>query len=188
MATQKELVAVVAKEMGVSLETVIVIDRLLAAAGLRTRALRGRGNTPMTYLDAANLIIATALDVSPRNAVDLVTSYGALPATRVKEDARIADDALGATFGEALAAVVESIPEERGAFSAPDDAPGAMSMTVFLHGPDPRAEILLIKSGIRTTFQYGPSFAKHGDLKRTVQFTQITLGVVGESVAEGFAK
>lgn len=188
MASQKELIAVVSDQMGVPTETVTVIDRYLAEAGLRTRALRGRGSTPMTYDDAANMIIATAWDANPKDAVNLVKAYRDLPANRVKETVYVAEDALGSTFGDALANMIESIPEERAAFSAPDDAPGHMSATVIMYGPEPRAEVLLVKDGELHTFEFGPMFSRPIDLRRTVQFTQLTLGFVGEAIAEGFPK
>src|SRR5690606_16990463 len=108
--------------MGVPIETVTVVDRYLAEAGLRTRALRGRGNTPMTYGDAANMIIATAWDANPKDSVNLVKAYRDLSARRVKET-NTAADMLGSAFGEALANMLESIPEARAAFSSHDDAP-----------------------------------------------------------------
>lgn len=188
LASQKELIAVVAENMGVPIETVTVVDRYLAEAGLRTRALRGRGNTPMTYADAASLIIATAWDANPKDAVNLVKAYRALAARRVKETAYMATDALGSTFGEALANLLESIPEAREAFSSHDDTPGHMSVRVTMYGPEPRAEVLLIKDREPHTFEYGPMFSRPIDLRRTVEFSQITLGFVGEAIAEGFAK
>lgn len=188
MASQKELIAVVADSMGVPIETVTVIDRYLAEASLRTRALRGRGNTPMTFADGTNMIIATALDANPKDAVRLVKAYRDLPVRRVKETAFVADDALGSTFGEALANMLESVPEAREAFSAHEDAPGHMSTRVVMHGPEPRAEIVLVKDGRPHTFEYGPMFSRPIDLRRTVEFTQITLGFVGEAIADGFTK
>lgn len=188
MASQKELITVVAEKMGVPVETVTVVDRYLAEAGLRTRALRGRGSTPMTYIDAANMIIATAWDANPKDAVQLVKAYRDLPASRVKESAFVADDALGSTFGTALANLLESIPEAREAFSSREDDPSHMSVRAIMHGPEPRAEIILLKDGQLHTFEYGPMFSHPIDLRRTVEFTQITLGFVGEAIAEGFAK
>lgn len=187
MASQKQLVALVAEEMGVPLETVTVIDRLLAEAGMRTKALRGRGKTAMTYRDAANLIIATALDVSPRNAVELVTAYGELGASRVKEE-EIGATGLGVTFGQALATIIEQVPIDRIDFSASDSAPNHKAATVYLYGPTPRAEIALLMGGKRLTYEYGPMFAAKGDLRRTVEFSQVTLGVVGEAIAAGLER
>jgi hypothetical protein len=188
MATQKQLVAVVADVMGVPLETVTVIDRLLAEAGMRTRALRGRGQTLMTYQDAANLVIATALDVSPRNAVQLVAAYSELAAYRVTEYAKYDPEGLGLGFGLALARVIEQVAIDRVDFSASERAPNHKAATVRLHGPTPRAEIALFLDGEVLTYEYGPMFAGTGDLRRTVQFTQVTLGLVGEAIATGLDK
>ncbi|MDE3810423.1 hypothetical protein I7I49_09030 [Sinorhizobium meliloti] len=188
MASQKELIAVVADNMGVPKETVTVVDRYLAEAGLRTRALRGRGNTPMTYHDAAHLIIATAWDANPKDAVQLVKAYRDLPASRVKETAFVAFDALGSTFGAALANILESVPEDREAFSAVEGAPGHMSVRVIMYGPEPRAEIILMKDGQPHTFEFGPMFSRPIDLRRTAEFSQLTLGFVGESIADGLDK
>ncbi|RYG88338.1 MAG: hypothetical protein EON58_20050 [Alphaproteobacteria bacterium] len=187
MASQKELVAVVADKMRVPLETVTVVDRFLAEAGLRTRALRGRANTQMTYVDAANLIIATALGSAPKDAVRQVVEYGQLHATRVREDASIADDALGATFGEALANVIESVAASREEFSAHEDSPKHMAMTVRMYGPDARAEIRLVRAGVPTTFLFGPMYGQSGDLQRIAEFSQLTLGFVGEAIAAGLS-
>lgn len=184
MASAKQMVAKVSEHLGVPLESVTVIDRFLAEAGLRTRALRGRGQTAMTYRDAANLIIATALGAAPKDAVTHVKSYGALPSRRVKEDASIAEDALGVTFGEALANMIEAVAESREEFSAPDDAPGAMSARVLLYGPEPQAEIILVKGARPSTFEFGSMPRRVGDLRRTVEFSQVTLGHVGEAIAE----
>lgn len=188
VASQKELIAVVAEQMGVQLETVTVVDRYLAEAGLRTRALRGRGNTPMTYSDAANMLIATAWDANPKDAVQLLNGYRSLPASRIKETAYIAEDALGPSFGTALANMLESIPKDRGAFSKHEDAHGHMSARVIMYGPEPRAEIVLVKDRQPHTFEYGPIFSRPIDLRRTVEFSQITLGFVGEAIAAGFVK
>lgn len=197
MATQKELVAVVADQMGIPIETVTVIDRYLAEAGLRTRALRGRGHTPMTYQDAANLIIATAWEANPKDAVNLVKSFASLPACRVKETASVSGDALGGSFGESLAGAIEVVPRHRREFSLDDDRPEHMSFTITMyrewHGES--AEICLVKNRERHTFQYERPFVHRKgadkivrDLRRTAKFTQITLGFVGEAIADGFVK
>lgn len=188
MATQKELVAVVADSMGVTIETVTVIDRYLAEAGLRTRALRGRGSTPMTFNDGANLIIATAWDTNPKDAVELVKAYRDLPANRVKETASVAADAIGSTFGDALAEMLDAVPKSRNAFSSHEDAPGHMSLHVKMYGPEPRAEIVLIKEARPHTFEFGSLTGRQSDLRRTVEFSQITLGFVGEAIAGGVAR
>lgn len=184
MVSQKQLIELVAETMGAPVETVTVIDRYLAEAGFRTRALRGRGSTPMTYQDAANMIIATAWDANPKDAVNLVKAYRRLPSNRVAETAHMAKDALGSTFGEALANVLESVPKERKAFSSHEDAPSHMSLHVKMFGPEPKATIALVKDGQTHSFEFGASIASSKDLRRTVEFSQITVGFVGEAVAE----
>jgi hypothetical protein len=192
MASQKELVVIVATQMGIPIETVTVIDRYLAEAGLRTRALRGRGYTPMTYQDAANLIIATAWEANPKDAVQHVKDFRSLEALRVAEYA-IAPNSLGQTFGDALANSIESVPEHRAEFSAHDDDPGHMSLTVTMvrQSFGVSADIVLLKDGVKNTFEYRRSYrspevkAPFSDLRRTAQFTQITLGFVGEAIADG---
>jgi hypothetical protein len=186
MAGQKELVRVVADEMGVPLETVTVVDRFLAEAGLRTRSKRGRGNTPMTYQDAANLIIATAWEVNPKNAVSLVNKFRSLNVWRVEETALVDPEFLGCTFGEALDNVIEAVPLSREEFSAAEDDPRHMAITVTMYtGAGTKADILLVKEGKQHTFQFHllGETTKLRDLRRTVQFTQITLGFVGEAIA-----
>lgn len=191
MATQKELVAVVADQMGIPIETVTVIDRYLAEAGLRTRALRGRGHTPMTYQDAANLIIATAWETNPKDAVKIVREFNDLTIWRIKETALANYKLFGETFGEALANVLQIVPEHREEFSVHDEDPRHMAITVTMHRAfQTKANIRLLRDGEYYTFEFhqrgatGPS----RDLKRIAEFTQITLGFVGQAIADGFAK
>ncbi|WP_224702011.1 hypothetical protein [Devosia aquimaris] len=142
----------------------------------------------MTYNDAANLIIATAWDANPKDAVDLVLSYGDLTARRVREEG-VDAVMLGQTFGKALAEMVESVAAQRVDFSASDRDPNHKATTVYLYGPTPRAEIRLQLADRVLTFEYGPMFdGSLGDLRRTVQFTQVTLGFVGEAIADGFSR
>lgn len=72
MVTQKTLVARIAEITGEAIETVTVVDRFLAEAGLRTRAKRGRGLTLMTIRDVAHVLIAATAARVPTKAVDTV--------------------------------------------------------------------------------------------------------------------
>ncbi|OOO25661.1 hypothetical protein BTE54_23950 [Agrobacterium sp. YIC 4121] len=72
----KELVARVSEVTGTPHETVTVIDRLLAEAGLRTRSRRGRGQTEMTPLDASRLLYATIVSTRAVDAVRVVEEGG----------------------------------------------------------------------------------------------------------------
>lgn len=73
-------------------------------------------------------------------------------------------------------------------FSAREGEPNHMAMKVIMYGPEPRAEIVLTRGTKPKTFAYGPMFGGGADLRRTVEFSQITLGFVGEAIAAGFAK
>ncbi|WEJ32178.1 hypothetical protein [Devosia sp. SD17-2] len=145
----------------------------------------------MTYRDGAHLIIATAWEANPKDAVALVTKFGQLQALQVAEDSSIAEDALGATFAEALANSLESVPEHRQQFGAHEDNPDHMSLRVVMRQPHSEADIILHKDGRKHTFQYRQHWDRDrghvakGDLSRSAEFTQITLGFVGESIADG---
>lgn len=191
MATQKELISIVADQMGIPIETVTVIDRHLAEAGLRTRALRGRGHTPMTYQDAANLIIATAWEANPKDSVRIVREFSDLPIWRIKETAFANYKLFGETFGEALANAVQIVPEHREEFSLHDLDPRHMAISVSMHrGSQTTASIQLLRDGEIYTFEFRNISAKASsrDLRRSAEFSQITLGFVGQAIADGFAK
>lgn len=98
MAGQRELVTLVSKGLGVSFESVRLMDRMLTLNGLRTPSKRGSGRTPMTYRDATNLILAAAWNRNPNDAVRHVTDYRDLKASK--------GNPLGETFGEGLEAVL----------------------------------------------------------------------------------
>ena len=182
MASPKELVAVISETMGLPTETVAVIDRFLAEAGLRTRARRGRGNTPMTYMDAAHLIIASALGVAPKDAVSTVRTYAELPSVPGLEQ-NTNHRFLGDTFGTALAELVETVAKERTDFSAGYDKPNHKAADVFIFAPSARATVKIMLGNTLHTFHFGSDREQEYDLKRTVQFSQITLGFVGEVIA-----
>lgn len=72
MATRGQMVEQLAHIFGVSENAVDVLDRGLAAAGLRTKSLRGRAATKMTAQDVAHDTIALCLDASIRDTPELV--------------------------------------------------------------------------------------------------------------------
>lgn len=128
MALQKELIALVSEGIGVAPETVTIMDRQLLEAGMRTRSLRGRAKTPMTYRDAANLIIAAAWNRSPSDTVRLVADYRDLKAAK--------KNPLGETFGEAVESVLSHAAQYSEDFKAHPRA-----VTITLIGPVPYAII-----------------------------------------------
>ena len=78
MASPRELVRTVAEVLGVPEATVVVHDRNLAVAGLRTKGGRGPSAAKMTPLDAANLLIAVAASSAVKDSVETVKAYADL--------------------------------------------------------------------------------------------------------------
>jgi hypothetical protein len=82
MATPGQLVKTAAMALGLPLPTVRQYDRLLSAAGLRSKGGRGNSAARVTALDAANLLIAVV--ASPvagptvKEAVHTCENYGRL--------------------------------------------------------------------------------------------------------------
>lgn len=72
MSTPGELVAIMATASGVSHATVVVHDRNLASAGLRSKHGRGRGAARITPRDAANLLAAILGSPQVRNSAATV--------------------------------------------------------------------------------------------------------------------
>lgn len=79
MASPGELVRKVAEVLGVPEPTVVVHDRNLVTAGLRTKGGRGRSAAKMTPGDAANLILAVAGSSMVKDTVETVNDYANLP-------------------------------------------------------------------------------------------------------------
>lgn len=173
MAGQKELVATVAEALGVPIETVTVYDRFLAEAGMRTRAKRGRGSTPMTYRDAANLLIAAALQVQPKDTVSIVQEYNALPAN---------GDAPAATFGDAFARLLEVFARDRHALQARADRGNRHYYEVMLRGPKPYAEIRVGNPKVRSvSSSFGAD--KNIALRNTVEFSEWAFMPIVDAIA-----
>jgi hypothetical protein len=182
MAKPKELVAKVSEITGVSLATVVVHDRNLLNAGLRTEGLRGRGRSKVTFRDAANLLIAVAASRNVKDSAETVRAYAPLAADK---EMSFGDEQRGETFGDALASLIEAIPADRGAFSGPDGD----EVIVSLSGPRAFAKIEIHRRGQDALmFEYAPTWLpgapiqSAGDLEYVSRFTQVTLGYVGEVV------
>ncbi|MBN9468998.1 MAG: hypothetical protein J0J10_09525 [Bosea sp.] len=188
MATPKELIASVAEHTGVPLATVIVHDRNLAEEGLRSPALRGRGVSRVTYQDAANLLIAVAASRNVKDSAKTVREYVDLMS---HEPMFSGEEKRGRTFGDALAALLEAVPAARERFSGPEGD----RITVALFGPKARARIDVMRQDEKPQrWDYeaeGESWPKRpagkhppiADLTFISEFTQITIGCVGELVA-----
>lgn len=114
MASPKELVGVVADVMGLAEGTVILHDRNLLAAGLRSQGQRGRGTSRVTSRDAARLLIGIAGAHSVKDTVNAVERQGqmrhgagawSIPFLPIPELSALP---VGHTLVEALSALIDA--------------------------------------------------------------------------------
>lgn len=75
MATPGQFVEVMAEALGVPEPTVVVHDRNLVVAGLRSKGGRGRSAAQVTERDAAHLLTAILASAQVRDSVDSVKRY-----------------------------------------------------------------------------------------------------------------
>lgn len=196
MTTPRELVLSVAMHAGVPESTVTQHDRNLSVAGMRTMGGRGRSAARVTYQDAANLLIAVAGSRNVKDSVATVNDYAGLvaekPLTFVDDGKEVVR---GEIFADALAALLESVPDEREKYSGSDGA----TIDVFLYGPKPSARIQWQVNGKSDDIAYQQrgsgvdrkpwqTTMKAGELTSDLQFiskfTQVTIGHVGTLLKE----
>lgn len=175
MATPKDVVAMVARQTGVPEGTVVLHDRNLMNAGLRSEGQRGRGKSVVTHSDAANLLIAVAGSRNVKDSAKTVRDYAELVASEPLEFGNVKR---GHTFGDALAALLEAVPEDREAFGGRDGG----TIEVSLFGPKPTARIEWeIGESVGRVDYSGPKEAhQFADLQFIAKFSQVTLGHVGD--------
>jgi hypothetical protein len=178
MATPKELVAQIARQTGVPEGTVILHDRNLMNAGLRSEGQRGRGKSVVTFADAANLLIAVAGSRNVKDSAKTVRDYSGLVAS---QPLVFGDTKRGHSFGDALAAMLEAVPADRGAYAGSDGG----TIEVWLYGPRPSARIVweLATTTGRVDYEAPRERLLFADLQFIAKFSQVTLGHVGELVA-----
>lgn len=184
MATPKQLVSKIAEVTGVPEGTVILHDRNLMVAGLRSLGVRGRGTSAVTFGDAANLLIAVAASRNVKDSAKVVSSYKDLPADYPID---FTDEQRGASFGDAIAALMEVLAASPEAWKAGSDEDGFVD--VFLYGPNPSAKIEIRANGKDHRYRYEPRFGRErprsaGDLQFISKFSQSSLGHIGTLVAE----
>lgn len=178
MATPKQLVAKIAEVTGVPEGTVILHDRNLMTAGLRSLGVRGRGTSAVTFEDAANLIIAVAGSRNVKGSAKTVLDYGDLVASQPLE---FGDVERGHTFRDALAALMEAAPKDRNLFAGPDGG----TIDVSLFGPSPAARIEWNLPNSRGVVEYsGKHNRSFADLQFVSMFTQVTIGHIGDLVSD----
>ena len=185
MASPGELVNAVAQVLGVPIATVIVHDRNLVMAGLRTKGGRGRSAAKITSQDVSALLIAVAASSIVKDSAKIWHDYVGLPINDTESVAGLMTDiplsALSLldnehTFGQILTALVDSAGDGsmqeliRGnpgrsfhsGLSFSIDHPPEIS--VRLRGPVPRAEIGVHIGRYSISNHYGgpPTFIDKG--------------------------
>ena len=181
MASPGQLVKVTAEILGIPEPTVILADRFLSEAGLRSKSGRGRGAARVTADDAANLLIALSGSPYPKDAVQNVVEYAALPVDDMRDSdgraetwtlvslpiKRLQDLPANQSFRDTLVALLEAASEDelREAIAAVPEqdmgngrkVPAAMfiNITVAMFGPDPGALIEISGLGFRNEARYG---------------------------------
>jgi hypothetical protein len=180
------MVAMVAHQTGVPEGTVIVHDRNLLNAGLRSEGQRGRGKSIISFEDAANLLIAVAGSRNVKDSAKTVRDYAPLAASSpLVFDDNGEEVKRGDTFRDALAALLEAVPADAASYSNPDYG----SVDVFLYGPVPAARIEWRVGDKADIIDYSGPERKRGepsppiaDLQFIAKFTQVTIGHVGALV------
>lgn len=174
MASPKELVSVVADITGLEEGTVILHDRNLLLAGLRSPGMRGRGVSRVNAQDAAHLLIAVIAAHSVKDSARAVQRHGqmrlderwslpflpipelkALPAGHTLVDAVTALIESGIS-GSLPAAAAQACGEEQDL--AGDGKVGIeIKVTARNPAPGPRIRIALLDPEEAETHQYNKS-------------------------------
>jgi len=165
MATPGQMVRRVAEALRLPEPMVVMVDRKLSEAGLRTKSGRGKSAAKMTASDIANLLVAVLGSSMMKNEVDAVAEYGALPARKgrltpmsrhgvatvgsawvLSHQSASRLPLLGAahTFHDALVTLLEDTSMDS-SFQASDHtcSPQSEPIRVKLYGPHPEALISL---------------------------------------------
>ena len=187
MTTPRQLVEIMAEILNVSEPTVVVHDRNLAAAQLRSMAGRGRAAAIVTAEDAANLLVAVAASVSVKDSAIAVRHYG--------NNLRVVHPFLSGirrydrlpiphSFQHALCTLIEA--------AALEEIDSERFINIAFLGPFPRAEIELKSKDTVTKVSYVTSSRKGGveqhnrlvtgDLQRMTTVTQNTIFRLGKAI------
>lgn len=183
MVASRELGEVVAKNLGTSVTEAATHIRLLREAGILSKSGRGISAAKMTYSDAANLIIAIAASRSVKDGAAMVDLYAPMQA---RDTPLSGSEPWGLTFGTALSELLEGVATNRERFGGPTGD----WIKVSIFGPNPKATIEISQQphgDPPVLLEYNATQARgekyqSGDLTYISQFTQVTLGFVGEAL------
>lgn len=193
MASPGQLVKVTAEVLGIPEPTVVLADRFLSEAGLRSKSGRGRGAAKVTVDDAANLLIALTGSPLPKDAVENVENYAGLPLSDLRSDHRRAETWLlpsfpvthlqalkpNHTFHDAVSAFIRAASD--GSLSAAiaaipplgvegHDVSRRPILDISLYGPAPSAAIRLSGAGFIEEARYA---VKHAAIDDILKWHQI---------------
>jgi hypothetical protein len=180
MATPRQLVENISKVLGVSVATVIVHDRNLAAANLRTRAGRGRAAAIVTAEDAANLLIALAASSSVKDSAATVLNYRRLKVSEpfLSSIARYDKLPIPHTFGHGLSTLIEA--------AAANEIESEGLINVCFFGPVPRALIEWEFDSASSSASYTKGGIERqpriGDLKQMTTVSRDTIFCLGKVI------
>lgn len=174
VATPKQLVEKIAELTGVPLGTVILHDRNLLNAGLRSEGQRGRGKSVASSTDAANLLIALAGSRNVKDSADTVRMYAPIPANK---PIMLGEEVRGQTFGDALAALLEAPRGICGSFVVMLLGPWPVARINFGNDPETHRSISYRSTQIDMDDWRARSGAA---LRWTSSFTDLTIYPIGD--------
>lgn len=191
VASAKELVRAISRELDIPENTVATHDRQLSVVGLRTVFGRGPYAAKMSPQDAANLLIAAAGSSSAKDGIVTVNTYGPLRRSNKAAPLGVARE----PFGESLAGLIEKARDGKLEFRDGD------FLLVELYSPWPGARVLWFDADrfgeppLQATYgasiewlpntppELPPSFAA-GDLRQVRAFTHRTIRALGALLRE----
>jgi len=204
MASPAQLTQTVSEVTGVSLATVVDIDRKLVKGGLRSKGGRGLNAARMQPLDAARLLTAILASPQANGAASAVERY-----TQTRIDAsRSSESRFGATgcddlaalparhsFVEALAALIASATDgSLAALQAGVDQhrPPSIEIFAFTRATRGRIRIAGLQNGLTASVEYGaagrsreaPPHHATGDLEQSRRITERTIFSVAELLGQ----
>ena len=153
MATPGKLVKTVATVLGVPEATVVLYDRHLAEAGMRSKSGRGKSAARVTPRDATNLLIAIAASPvsgpSVKEAPKTCTTYASLPfraEVSLQRFSQLGFPALDQlppthTLGDAISLLIARAATGEEIGIVPDHQFKKRALSINFYGPQPAAEL-----------------------------------------------
>lgn len=197
MPTPPQLVEALSAITGVSLPTVVDIDRKLAKANLRPVGGRGLHAARMSPGDAARLLTAVLASPQSNEAAEAVLRYTQTRPDKARSSKGLFGDIgledLGAltskhSFIDALAALIASFSHGSLAiFAEGSAAMPRIEVYAFTHAIRGRIRISGLPKGLTANVEYVPTAGKtqgsnntHGDLEQSRRMTERTIEAIAD--------